>query len=235
MCVSLEASLLAGTAVGGSGVLALRIAPRQERLLAATPILFGIQQWIEALVWWSIADPAQAGVARIAALSFAAFAFVLWPLWTPCVVRAAETGSNAQRRHTGFLLLGGIVSLFGAWMLLRHGLDVRAHEGHIAYQIPGVPRGGRAPYLLLYATAILGPLLASRRMNLRILGGAVASALVVSLTYFARWLASFWCLLAACSSLTILLLLLAESAVRHAPHPAVSIVPRILGRTRRTW
>jgi hypothetical protein len=53
MCFSPEMDLVAGFAITAVGVDTLRHADRREQVpLATLPLVFGIHQLIETLVWW---------------------------------------------------------------------------------------------------------------------------------------------------------------------------------------
>ena len=52
MCFSASASFIAGTSLSAVGVAALRnTKARSEQPLAAIPLLFGIQQLAEGVIW----------------------------------------------------------------------------------------------------------------------------------------------------------------------------------------
>lgn len=80
MCFSLEASITAAGVCSVVGVTALWRSAKEERMLAAIPLLFGIHQAIEAVVWAT----GGAGLwGRYAVLLYCAIAYCLWPVYVP--------------------------------------------------------------------------------------------------------------------------------------------------------
>ncbi|AUG82209.1 hypothetical protein CFP65_7639 [Kitasatospora sp. MMS16-BH015] len=100
MCWSAEADLVAGTVVAGLGVWCLAGVQRARDVpLAALPLLLGVHQLIEALVWWGVDRPAGAGWAVTA---WAVIALPVLPLLVSAGVWCsagppARTGPAAER------------------------------------------------------------------------------------------------------------------------------------------
>jgi hypothetical protein len=91
MCFSATASFVAGALLLPSGAATLAIAwkkgQRQKLPLAAAPLLFGLQQTLEGMVWLGIqTQPPLATTGHpvgpvVAALAYLFFAYVFWPVW----------------------------------------------------------------------------------------------------------------------------------------------------------
>ena len=83
MCFSATASFVAGTALSVLGVATLRTTrSRREIAFAAIPLLFGLQQIVEGVLWLSFRfDAPQLNVAMT--YLFSLFSHVLWPIFVP--------------------------------------------------------------------------------------------------------------------------------------------------------
>ena len=89
MCFSANASFVAGASLVVLGMVTLQRAPAYTRAFAAIPLLFGVQQCLEGLVWLSLADPPR-GDGAAPALHNSLFSHVLWPMFLPCAVLRME-------------------------------------------------------------------------------------------------------------------------------------------------
>ena len=83
MCFSAEASFGAAALLVPSGAYCLRSAVRKMPRwlpLAAVPLVFGIQQCSEGLVWVGLGRD-DAALTREASLVYLFFALTFWPCW----------------------------------------------------------------------------------------------------------------------------------------------------------
>lgn len=80
MCFSATASFTSAAVLltVGAGTLSLN-QEKENRMFAAIPILFGIQQASEGVVWLTIGQVASADLLKWAVITFLAFALVIWP------------------------------------------------------------------------------------------------------------------------------------------------------------
>ncbi len=199
MCWSAQADLVAGSVVGGLGLLCLARTRRARDLpLAALPLLLGVHQLIEAAVWQAADGRLGAGPGAWARTAWAVIALPLLPALVPLGVWSA----GPRTRHAaGFAALGAVVSLLLAAALIARPVSAEAHHRTLAYAV-GVPY---APLLLAgYLAATVGSLLASGDRTLRQLGALVGVAALVSLLLWRLAFASTWCALAALVSLVLL-------------------------------
>ncbi|MFF8774880.1 DUF6629 family protein [Kitasatospora sp. NPDC015120] len=207
MCWSARADLVVGGAVTAVGVLCLvrtRRSGRPERLpLATLPLVLGVHQLIEAVVWLGTDGDPPAAPAAWARTAWAVIALPLLPVLVPVGVRraAVDAGRSRRRLLTALVLFGLLVAVPSAHAVATHPVGVTAHAHTLDYRI-GVPH----PALLLagYLLATVGALLASGDRLLRRLGlitgtGALACALLWRLAFV-----STWCALAAVASVLLL-------------------------------
>lgn len=152
-----------GTFLAGIGVLAMReVDKKRELFFAAAPLLFGVIQLIEGMIWLSFGE----GLLKTYqnGLSFAVvfFAYALWPVYSPTSVWAIEP--NRVRRTAMFLFvaMGYVLGFYFLQYLLNAPFDVTVVNDKLHYStaIPDL-------YVLSipYLAVVFGPyLLSSSRM-----------------------------------------------------------------------
>ncbi len=201
MCFSATASLIAGGVLSAAGIGALAVT-RERRVVpfAAIPLLFGLQQAAEGVVWLAAAG-GDVALQSCASAGFLAFAQVIWPVYAPLAVLALEP-PGWRRRVMGVCAGAGLIVA----LVMLHGL--------LTAFVPGVPEGGHIRYTLAYwdefrAAGALVPLLGlyvlatcvslmiSRERLVQVFGAVVLAALVVTAVAYEAWLFSVWCFFAA--------------------------------------
>ena len=204
MCWSPTADLVAGTVVGVIAIATLVQTRRPRDLpLACLPLLLGVHQLVEAVVWRGVDGTVSPGTAHLAVLLWMAIAFPLLPAYVPLAVLSAAWPQRAARLRVLPLCAVGLATSG----VLAHAMvtgPVRAvAAGHVlTYSLP-VPAGDLlvAGYLL----ATLGAPLLSGDQGLRLFGLMAAIGAVVCVAAWELAFASTWCAFAALTSLTLLL------------------------------
>ncbi|KQY55285.1 hypothetical protein ASD11_17180 [Aeromicrobium sp. Root495] len=202
MCFSPEADVVGGLVISAAGIDALRHAgPRPARLaLGALPLLLGLHQLTEAVVWWGLRGDLPAGWTGPATWAYLLVAFVVLPPYVPLVVRALEP--RGLRRHvmTVFAVVGTAVSALLLAALLRGPVKAALGDHHIAYST-GLP--AEIPVTAAYVAATCGSALFSRHRAIAVFGAVnlVAVAVIAYLTI--DGFASIWCAWAAVASLLV--------------------------------
>ncbi|MFC1419401.1 DUF6629 family protein [Streptacidiphilus cavernicola] len=231
MCWSSTADLVAGGTVAGLGVAALTQVRRVRQLpLAALPLLLGVHQLIEALVWWGEEGRIGAGTAGAARVAWAVIAYPLLPALVPLGVLLVAP--PARRALPAVFLTVGLASSAVLAYAVASGPVTAAVDGHTLRYGVGVPHGTLvgAGYLL----ATVGALLASGQRDIRTLGLVCGAGAAVCLTLWQTAFVSTWCALAALSSVFVLRWLVrargwpsgpADGADRGAASPVRSVLP----------
>lgn len=81
MCFSASASFIAGASLSVVGGLTIKKAKKKSEIpFVSIPLLFGIQQTIEGIVWLSFNSPL---LNTITTYSYIMFSHVLWPIFVP--------------------------------------------------------------------------------------------------------------------------------------------------------
>lgn len=192
MCFSATASFGAAAGLGAIGLMTWRQAKIRNRLpIAALPLLFGAQQSIEGVVWLTSKTPVVQG---LAATAFVTFSHVLWPTYVPFAVGLLEPPGRRRNLFKFLLLLGAAISIWMIIFVFRQPITASLATGCVVY---GVSRPQASLGLALYVIVANGSCLLSSHRWIRLMGLAMAVAMVT--TYYAYQVAfySVWCFFAA--------------------------------------
>ena len=196
MCMSAEASFIAEAVLVPTGVLTMAHAYRTDRkylALATLPLLFGLQQALEGMVW--ISDGNAILVERYS-LAYMFFSWMAWPIWVPFSVYFIEI----ERRKPLYLLLAILGGMLGAmqyfpyfahdgWLNTRFLPHVIVYEGKELFDYII----GRDITYSIYVAIIVGSLLLSSDVNVRIFGLLVAAVTVVTFLFYSYAYISVFC------------------------------------------
>lgn len=167
---------------------------------AAIPLLFGIQQIIEGILWLSFdldAPPLKA----VSTYAYSMFSHVLWPILVPISVGLLETRPLRRKFLAVFQASGIAVGLYLLYLIVR--LPVTATlDRHIVY---ASPHFYQLPVMSLYLAATCVSCMVSSHSLIRVFG--VLALLSFGAAYWVHAAAFFsvWCFFAAILSLTIYL------------------------------
>lgn len=209
MCFSATASFSASAALLGIGAVTLHKARQpRERPFAAIPLLFGIQQLTEGVLWLGFGWDTPALNAVLTQL-YSFFSHVLWPAYVPLAAWALEP--RGPRRHALALISAGGIAV-GAYLLysmLATPIVARPIGNHIDYDSPHFYA---AVVMTLYLTATTGSMLLSSRRVMKLFGALALAGALAAWWFYARWFISVWCFFAAVLSLVIWLHFAARNA-----------------------
>jgi len=198
MCFSATAILVAGgtLAIIGGATLS-RAKTKKELPLASIPLLFGIQQIIDGIVWLSFSiQPLN----TIAIYIYAVFSRVFWPVFLPTAVLLIEKNHARKNILRLFSLLGLFVGMFFLYLIFTGPVTARIVNNCIDYSVP-------YPYTLtiltLYLVATCGACLFSSHRIIKIFGAALLASFIVSGWFYFETLPSVWCFFAAVLSAII--------------------------------
>lgn len=203
MCVSAEASFgLTGLLVP-VGISCMRNANQRDRSslpIAMIPLVFGIQQFFEGLVWVGIGR-GNAELTRLTATGYLFFALTFWLFWIPFSAMFLE-----ERRVIQFVLgLGAVFGLMGGAVLFfpivsnPESLLITVVHHSLRYDYPEPPALRIAPEIwhLFYVAVISMPLILLKNKRLIGFSTALVVSAVISHVYFYYSFASIWCFFAA--------------------------------------
>jgi hypothetical protein len=216
MCFSAEADLIGGAVLAAVGLDAARhVRQRHDHLaLAALPLFLAAHQLDEAFVWWSLQGHASAGVGRAATWIYLLFAFVVLPIYVPLAVLALEPSGRRRLIISGFVALGGLVSVVLLVAMLTGTLTAELEHHHIGY---GIDLSIAVPVTAAYVVAVCGPMVFSGYRRLFRFGLVNLVAVVVLAVLAGSGFASLWCAWAAVTAAVI-----AVHLRRGDPHRSVA-------------
>ena len=203
MCFSAEASFTGSAIISAIGVAGLtKIKRRAELLFAAIPILFGIQQCAEGILWITLKSGGYERLENTVTYIFLVTALVIWPTMIPLSIRLMEKVKRRKKALVYLTGLGVALSLFYAICLIVYDVNAQIHNFHIDYvdEFPGtLVKIAFACYLI---TTIV-PIFISSVKRMWIFGIMIAISCLITGIFFAQYLTSVWCFFAAIISILI--------------------------------
>lgn len=202
MCFSATASFAAAAALLAVGTVTVRRAIRRGELpFASTPLLFGVQQLIEGVLWLTLpAGPSLLNNVLTHAYSF--FSHVFWPVYIPAAVLFLEPVGRRRRVLTGIALAGAAVGLYLLYALVRLPVIAEVSERHIAYISPHFY--AYAVMALYVLGTCISPMVSSHGA-VKFFGSAALLSFMAAYLFYATWFISVWCFFAALLSIIVLL------------------------------
>ena len=205
MCFSAEASFGVAAVLIPAGAYCLQAAARRKPPwlpLAAVPLILGVQQISEGLVWVGLAqdDPV---LTRAASLVYLFLALAFWPVWSPFLVWFQER-DPARRPILAALALLGTVWFWAFYYPLVSGPEslltttIRHHSIYYQYEELGIlrwiPPGASELCYLLMVTV---PLFLASGSRGHLPGLLLVASAVTAAAFFQYAFVSVWCFLAA--------------------------------------
>lgn len=204
MCFSAPASFSASAVLITVGIIAQRKSSSpNQRVFAAIPLLFGIQQFAEGILWLSFSYDSFKLFETSAMYVFLFFAQVVWPAFVPLSMRAVETDPTRKKILNGLVVFGSLVSAILLVYLIIYPSHANAECYHVFYNVkyPIPPKYGGIFYFI--PTAI--PLFVSSARKMRLLGIVLFIVYVICKIFYLRYMISVWCFFASITSAIVLL------------------------------
>ena len=202
MCFSATASFVAGVTLSAAGVATLRqVRQRSEIPFAAIPLLFGVQQITEGLIWLTFRHDAPV-LRQTMTYIYSVFSHVWWPIWVPLAIGYFETSRRRKTILLGFQVAGLAVGLYLLYSLIVRPITAEVIGRHIVY---ASPHFYLLPVMVLYVAATCVSGLFSSHGFVNLFGILAFLAFVASYLVHAGALVSIWCFFAAVLSLLVYL------------------------------
>jgi len=183
------------------GVLTLKKAEQKAEIpLAMIPLLFGIQQIIEGMLWLSFR--LEAPLLNVTmTYAFTLFSHVLWPMYVPFAIGLVETVAWRKKAIWAFRVIGIAVGLYLLYWIVRFPVTSEVDE-HIVYVSPHFIK---VPMMMLYLAATCVSCFFSSHKLINLFG--VLALLLFMVAYWVHSVAFFsiWCFFAAILSVVIYL------------------------------
>ena len=134
MCFSAPASFVTAGITGAIGIVALtRVGEPRELPLAATPLLFALQQSIEGLLWLNLPLAPDGSLSTALTLLYLIFAEAFWPLYVPIAVWLIEPSERRRLLMVVCLGVGAGVGAYLLWGIFSHPHLATILDSHIVY------------------------------------------------------------------------------------------------------
>lgn len=198
MCFSATASFVAGAALSAGGVATLlQVESKNEVPLASIPLLFGVQQLIEGVVWLSFGNSALNGFATYA---YSIFSHVLWPVFVPIAILLIEPNPNRRSILRIVCLVGLGVGVYLLYFIIADPVVAHVVNHSIAYHSPHL-----YPWttIALYLAATCGSCLLSSHKIINVFGGVLIVSFAIAGWFYTQTFFSVWCFFAAILSAII--------------------------------
>jgi hypothetical protein len=204
VCFSPEADIGGGLLICAIGVDAVRHIGRRREFIAMAwiPVLLGLHQFIEALVWLWLQGHVPRGIGHVALWAYLLIAFVVLPVFIPLAVIALEPTRRRKQLMVPFVLIGTVIAGILLAAMVRGPVSVKLAPYHLSYSIR---LSDGLLIVALYVVAVCGPLLVSGYRNVALFGIANLIAVIIIARLTISGFASVWCGWAAITSAAITL------------------------------
>lgn len=204
MCFSAPASFVAGTVLSAIGVATIkRVERRTELPLALIPLLFGIQQLVEGVLWLTLSRDAPV-LRQTLTYVYSVFSHVWWPIYVPFAVGMLESTPWRKRTLIAFQVAGLVVGLYLLFIIVTQPIVAEIDGGHIVRHIVYVsPHFYLAPVMVLYLAATCVSSFISSHPFVRLFGALALVSFIAAYLFYSRALVSVWCFFAAVLSIVI--------------------------------
>lgn len=200
MCFSASASFIAGGVLSAAGVVTIKKTEKKSEIpFASIPLLFGIQQIIEGVIWLTFHNNAPE-LNIVMTFIYSVFSHVLWPIFVPLSIMLLEP-VLWRKKVMATLWIGGIV--VGSYLfynLFAFPITSRVENHHIVYF---------SPHFYIYtvmglyvAATCVSSMFSSHRI-IKFFGVMALAAFTVSYLFYKISLVSVWCFFAAILSIII--------------------------------
>jgi len=219
MCFSATASFSASAILIPVGIYCIKKSMSFEKpywLFALLPLMFGIQQIFEGLVWLNL-EPGGGGEIHYPALGFMFFSHLFWLIWIPLSCYVIEENKIRKKLFFVLIFLGathGLLMYTPLWFN-KDWLTVELVRQSIVYKAvlihdEIVPR---IVMRILYALIVVIPLLIAGDRFIRIFGLIILLSVVLSTIFYSYAFISIWCFFAAILSLYILYMIYQKARI----------------------
>ena len=199
MCFSATASFAAGISLSAAGIFTLKKASRKAEVpFALIPLLFGVQQIIEGILWLSFRVDAPI-LKTVTSYAFSVFSHTLWPIFVPLSIWLIEVVPWRKKVIAGFQMIGLAIGIYLLYYIVKFPVTAEVNE-HIVYISPHFYR---LPAMSFYlAATCIGSLFSSHRI-VNLFGAMALVLFVIAYWFFTVALFSVWCFFSAILSFII--------------------------------
>lgn len=207
MCFSASASFASGAVLGVLGVETLRkVQTRSQVPFAAIPLLFGIQQACEGILWVMLGDTAYISYQHIPTLVFLLFAQVVWPVWVPFSIMLVEKDEKRKKLLKFFIGIGIVISCYLAYCLMVYDVHADIMGYHIHYFLEFPLAMVWFSGIVYFIPTVIPPFFSSEK-RMQFLGVTILVSYIFTTLFYKEYLLSIWCFFAAILSGMVFLIM----------------------------
>lgn len=200
MCFSASASFISSAALSAVGVATLRMSSRPAEIpFALIPLLFGIQQITEGMIWLSFQSGSVFGNSTLT-MVYSLFSHVLWPMFVPLAVGLLEDVGWRRKALALCQVAGVVVGLYLLYFIVQFPVTSRVLGRHIVYESPHFYI---LPFMALYLTATCGSSLLSSNRIIQWFGALSLLTFAAAYAIHIATVVSVWCFFAAILSFMV--------------------------------
>ncbi|MFC1810873.1 DUF6629 family protein [Patescibacteria group bacterium] len=200
MCFSATASLVAGVATSGIGVATIKNArSKREIPLASIPLLFGIQQLIEGVIWVSFGMPL---FNTVLTYIYVFYSHIWWPFFIPLAIFLVEDQKIRKKVLFFYMIVGICVGLYFTVNTLLGPVSSSIIQNSIGYTCNYY---NLEIVLLLYMLATCICCFISSHRTIQLFGFLVFIAAIFTYQFYITVFTSVWCFFSAALSVILFL------------------------------
>ncbi len=202
MCFSATASFVAGVSLSAVGLATLRqVRHRTEIPFAAIPLLFGVQQITEGVVWLTFRQDAPL-LKQSMTYIYSVFSHVWWPIYVPFAIGFLESSQWRKKILLGFQAAGIVVGLYLLYSIVTRPIVAEVVGRHIVYVSPHFYLPA---VMVLYLGATCVSCFFSSHGFVKLFGVLALLTFIAAYVVHIRALVSIWCFFAAVLSFLVYL------------------------------
>jgi hypothetical protein len=204
MCFSANVSYVSAALLIATGTATTLGSSKPQKMVAAIPLLFGIQQASEGIVWQTLGQDPPSSWHQLGVLMFLTFANVIWPTWLPWSFYKIEPNEKRKRILRALGVMGLGVSLLAAWMLYTANVTAYVNGHSMGYGLGNFKRywPSNIEFVLYFSPTML-PFFVSSLRTVKRAGYLVLGSWALAQIINQETTTSVWCFFAALISLYI--------------------------------
>ena len=203
MCFSAEASFTGSAIISAIGITTLtKIKKPAQILFAAIPLIFGVQQCAEGILWITLKTGSHESLEQAATYIFLVTALFIWPTMIPLSVWFMEKASKRRTILAYLVVLGCLTSLLYGYCLIFYDVTPQIQSFHIQY-VDKFPGTLTKILFVLYLITTIVPIFISSIRRMWLFGVLIAVSCLITGIFFTQYLTSVWCFFAAVISILI--------------------------------
>lgn len=203
MCFSATASFTAGAVLTVIGVATLKKTHHKSQyLFASIPLIFGVQQITEGILWLALPHADLLQTQNIAIYIFLFFAQIIWPIVVPIAILFLEKNKTRRTIQRVFVGAGLSVGCYLAYCLFMFHVEAQIIGQHISYH-QDYPASLMKFVAVFYALSTVAPSFFSHVKGMWMLGASILISYIITELFYAEYMLSVWCFFSSIISIAI--------------------------------